>query len=129
MRQVDINKVSFEIIDNIARICHEANRALQISINDEVISKSWDETPSNIKSSAYSGIYFVLENENCSPEELHNKWMNDKIIHGWSYGNKKDEIKKTHPCINIYGKLPMTQKLKDNLFRTMVLTLKMLMVI
>ena len=48
-----------------------------------------------------------------TPEEIHEKWMDKKLEDGWIYGEIKDEVEKTHPCIVPYEELPMSEKIKD----------------
>lgn len=36
----------------------------------------------------------------------HARWNWQKILQGWAYGTKKDETKKTHPCILPWNQLP-----------------------
>ena len=106
-------------IDDVAKCCHEINRTYSLSIGDHT-HKSWEETPEDIKASARNGVLFYLENPHASPEKQHEVWKQFKINQGWIYGEIKDSVKKTHPCIIEYNKLPLNQKIKDYLFQTIV---------
>jgi hypothetical protein len=104
-----------------ARVCHEANRALQIALGEENVSASWEETSLETRDSAFQGVVKALKGE--SPEELHQSWVDFKVAAGWVYGPVKDEAAKTHPCIVAYDKLPESQQLKDTLFKYIVVAL------
>lgn len=110
------------ILDNvdIARVAHEANRALQGILGEEQ-NPPWDECDSDLKASGVDGV--VAAREGKSPEELHDNWCEFKIAQGWTYGDVKDPEAKTHPCLTDYEALPLEQRLKDHLFRAVVLTL------
>lgn len=104
-------------VDQIAQICHEANRQVQISIG-EVSSPYWKDAPDWQKDSAREGVLHALRGE--SAEELHLSWVWAKIRDGWTYGPVKDEEKKTHPCLVPYHELPRDQQIKDHVFRGIV---------
>lgn len=104
----------------IARVVHEANRALQIEQNDPAIpvSPSWDEAGSEMQASAIMGVRGVIEGN--TPRESHESWLKFKQENGWTYGPVKDEETKQHPCFVAYDDLPESQKLKDDLFVAIV---------
>lgn len=105
---------------SIARVVHEANRALQIEQADPAIpvSRSWDNTDVETKNSAIEGVLGVLGGN--TPEQSHEGWCNFKIDHGWSWGPTKDETLKEHPLLVPYADLPESQKVKDDLFVAIV---------
>lgn len=103
--------------EQIARICHEANRAYQIEL-DEVPSPPWRDAPNWQRVSAVEGVTAALEGR--TPEESHQGWMRHKINDGWTYGEVKDGTAKTHPCLVEYDELPEEQKVKDHLFLSIV---------
>lgn len=103
---------------DIAQICHEANRALQIALGEDNVSAHWDEVSPHLRESVYQGVVKALAGE--TPEQLHRSWCQFKVDHGWVYGPVKDEAVKTHPCIVAYDKLPESQRLKDYLFHSIV---------
>lgn len=102
----------------IAKICHEVNRAYCLSIGDKS-QVSWENAPLWQKESAINGVKFDLENHR-TPEENHKNWLKEKKKDGWVYGEIKDAEKKTHPCMVPYNKLPNEQKTKDYLFKAVV---------
>lgn len=108
-------------IEDIAKICHEANKAFCESVNDYSQSH-WDFAPDWQKQSAINGVEYNLANPNCSPSDTHENWLKVKLADGWKYGDVKDVERKLHPCIMPYDKLPEHQKFKDHLFKNIVKT-------
>lgn len=98
-------------IIQIAIVCHEANRAWCVA-NDDYSQPSWD--------SAINGVEHALAHPDATPEDSHNNWMAGKIADGWVYGEEKDPVAKTHPCIVPYSELPEFQGKKDALFLAIV---------
>lgn len=106
-------------IEQIARICHEANRALCITEGD-FSQKPWEEAEDWQREAAISGVEFAIQNPNAPASAQHDSWMKDKLADGWKYGEAKDAEAKTHPCIVPYDELPEVQKAKDHLFKGIV---------
>lgn len=105
--------------DQIARICHEVNRAYCKATGDNS-QPSWDEAPDWQKQSAINGVKFHQENPDSQPSASHENWMKEKEEGGWKYGPVKDADKKEHPCFLPYEQLPEAQKVKDYLFIAVV---------
>lgn len=108
-------------VEDISRICHESNRALQVAQEDPAISPSWDEAPDWQRESAIEGVRQALKG--ATPEQLHQSWCEFKAADGWVYGEVKDGGAKTHPCLVDYADLPPDQRLKDSLFQAIVYSL------
>lgn len=106
-------------IEDIARICHEANESLCVTQND-LSQSSWDDAPDWQRQSAINGVKFHINNPDASPAASHNSWLREKLDNGWVYGEVKDIEAKTHPCIQDYEDLPKEQQAKDHLFRAIV---------
>lgn len=106
-------------IERTAMLCHEANRAYCASIGDDS-QKPWDEAPEWQKESAKKGVALHMQNPDATAAASHESWMAEKIADGWVYGEKKDEAKKTHPCIVPFEELPVDQQVKDHIFRSVV---------
>jgi len=103
----------------IAKICHEANRAYCEEIGD-TSQNSWPNATAWQQVSATEGVKFFLAFTNASPEQLHENWVRDKEKSGWKYGPKKNARLKTHPCILPYDKLSDDDRRKDKLFQAIV---------
>jgi len=108
---------------NIAKICHEANKAWCEANNDHS-QKSWDDAEDWQRESAIKGVDFKLSNPEAGDDAQHNAWMQDKIDQGWTYGEIKNLEAKTHPCIVPFNELPKFQQKKDALFAAIVNALK-----
>lgn len=106
-------------VEDIARVCHEANESLCVTQGD-FSQSSWDEAPDWQKESAINGVKFHLDNPFATPENSHENWLKEKEADGWTYGEVKDPEKKEHPCMVSYGYLPLEQQAKDYLFRGIV---------
>lgn len=104
---------------DIAKVCHEANKAYCESIGDHS-QPSWDNAPAWQKESAEDGVLFHLNNPGVKPSNSHDNWLKEKAENGWKYGPVKNPEKKEHPCFVPYNQLPDEQKRKDALFIAIV---------
>jgi len=102
-------------IEDVAKICHEANKALCETQGDNS-QKSWDDAEQWQRDSAIKGVQFKIDNPDASPEEQHESWCKAKLDDGWVYGPAKDAELKHHPCLVNYAELPADQQAKDHLF-------------
>ncbi len=107
------------IIENIAKTCHEANRALCAAFGD-LSQVDWNSAPTWQRTSAINGVMFCIEHPEAPPSANHDSWMAEKIAAGWVHGMVKDADAKTHPCIVPYDELPPDQKAKDYVFKAIV---------
>lgn len=57
-------------------------------------------------------------------ENTHEVWAKGRIEEGWSYGEKRDDSKKTTPCLVPYDELPESEKEYDR--RTAIESLKLI---
>ncbi len=46
-------------------------------------------------------------------ENIHEVWAKSRMDEGWTYGEKRDDDKKTHPCLIPYDMLPESEKEYD----------------
>lgn len=115
-------KKSVEVmtIEQVAMICHEANRAYCASIGD-YSQDTWENSPPWQRESTINGVKFNLK---CypiiQPEKSHNNWLAEKIATGWIYGPVKDPEKKEHPYMVDYKDLSASQRIKDHIFCSIV---------
>jgi len=107
------------LIIDVARVAHEANRALCLGLGD-TSQKPWDDAPTWQRDSAISGVVFHLNNPDATASSSHDNWLEEKARMGWIYGRIKDEALKQHPCIVPFDHLPAEQQAKDVLFRGVV---------
>ncbi len=108
---------------DIARVCHEANRAICDTFGDHS-QKSWAEAEQGQRDSAIRGVAFAVDTPDATPEEQHSAWVRDKLGAGWTHGLEKNAEAKTHPCLVPYDELPPEQRVKDAVFRAVVLALR-----
>ena len=108
--------------EQIARVCHEANRAYCLAL-DDTSQVSWDEAPQWQRDSAINGVQFKLNNPGASASASHESWLKEKLADGWKYGPTKDITKKEHPCCVDFLELPIEQRRKNYLFVNIVTSL------
>lgn len=106
--------------EDIARICHEANRGYCATLGDDS-QPIWKEAPGWQRSSAIHGVEAILADPSHTPEQSHEGWLAEKAADGWVYGPEKKPELKQHPCFLPYADLPDAQKRKDHIFRAIVL--------
>lgn len=108
--------------NDIAIVCHEANRAYCRTIGD-YSQPAWDDAPEWQRNSAVKGVEFCRANPSAPPSANHDSWLAVKEAEGWKYGPVKDPEKKEHPCFVPYDQLPDEQKRKDAIFKNIVAAL------
>ena len=55
-------------------------------------------------------------------KNVHEMWAKERISQGWSYGERRDDALKHHPCLIAYEELPEEEKDYDR--NTAIQTLK-----
>ena len=58
-------------------------------------------------------------------KNVHEVWAAGRIADGWTYGENRDDEKKTHPCLVPYEELPEYEKEYDR--NTAISTLKFIL--
>lgn len=58
-------------------------------------------------------------------KNVHEIWAKERMAQGWSYGEKRDDALKHHPCLVAYEDLPEEEKVYDR--NTSVETLKLIL--
>lgn len=108
--------------EQIARVCHEANTAYCYVVGDAALPH-WHDLTEDYRQSAIRGVEFTLANAS-TPQLQHDAWMIERISQGWKYGPVLDREAKIHPNLIPYDQLPVAQKVKDQLFMSIVYALK-----
>jgi hypothetical protein len=103
-------------VESIAELCHQVNKAYCESIGD-FSQPDFDDAPQWQRESALNGVTAHISGQGMTPEQSHESWMKEKVDNGWVYGEVKDPIAKTHPCIVPYNELSLEQRTKDYLFK------------
>ena len=114
-------------VEQIASVCHEANKGLSMALGD-FYHHTWKAAADWQKQSAIHGVEFHLANPDADDSASHTSWAAEKVLDGWVWGDVKDAAKKTHPCLVPFEELPPEQQAKDTLFRAVVHVLKPLLV-
>lgn len=106
--------------EQIAEICHAANRGLQSAAPSPGIpvAAEWADLDERMQSSILSGVHGVQDGK--TPEESHDAWCDFKRADGWVYGSEKNADLKTHPCLVPYDELEESDRIKDSLFAAIV---------
>lgn len=107
------------LVADVARVCHEVNRAYCLSLGD-FSQASWNDAPEWQRTSAINGVRFHLDNPDSPPSASHESWLKEKIDSGWTYGPVKNPDTKEHPCCVPYDQLPVEQRAKDFIFSSIV---------
>lgn len=105
--------------EQIARVCHEVNRAYCQALGDNS-QPPWEDAADWMKTSAMNGVNLHIANPNAGPEASHESWMAEKETTGWKLGPVKDAELKEHPCMVPFNELPKDQQAKDFIFRAVV---------
>ena len=106
-------------VSGIARICHEANRAICEAAGD-ASQKPWEDAEDWQRTSATKGVQFAIANPDAPASAQHEAWMADKLADDWTYGLVKNATTKRHPCLVPYDELLFEQRVKDHVFRAIV---------
>lgn len=67
----------------------------------------------------------LLELTEALAKNVHEVWAEGRIASGWTYGETRDDAKKTTPCLVPYDKLPESEKDYDR--NTAMETLKFIL--
>jgi len=103
----------------IAQVCHEANRAMQLVNGDPFPSLPWEEEDEETREFATAAVGFAMRGG--TPEEQFREWSRAKADGGWTHGPVKDPDAKTHPSlVPDYAALPACERAKDAVFAAVV---------
>ena len=69
--------------------------------------------PNPIDTSSIELSEDILELVEKLAENTHDIWAKQRMSQGWSYGEKRDDAKKTTPCLVPYAELPDSEKEYD----------------
>jgi hypothetical protein len=106
--------------EDIARVIHAANRELQIVQGDPRPSPPWDDAPDYQVRESTASVAEALADPGRTPEQNHQGWHDRLTADGWTYGEVKDPVAKTHPDLLPFGQLPEHEQQKDRLFIAIV---------
>jgi len=102
-------------IDQITKICHQANAALCESLGD-FSQAQYEQSPEQQKGSARQGVQFLIDNPKATAKDSHSAWVDYKLDLDWTFGKVKDDVTKVHPCLIEFDQLEPMLQLKDKIF-------------
>lgn len=115
--------VSRSTILLIAGVAHAANRALALAAKEFPSPPAWPDAGPEAQAHMVRGVEFAIANPAATAEDQHNAWLADMKAKGWTLGDVKDAIAKTHPAMVPYDELPLLQRAKGDVFRAIVLAM------
>lgn len=102
-----------------AKVAHQVNRVLS-AFNGDAPKSDWSALTEEEKHCLYVGINAIIANPALTSRDSHELWMNTQIKMGWTYGPVIDRVNKQHPCLVPFDSLEPQDKLKDDVFLTIV---------
>src|SRR5262245_9536616 len=72
-------------------------------------------TPTPLDTSAVELPPVLLQLTERLAKNNHDLWARARFTEGWSYGPKRDDTAKTHPCLIPYEKLPESEREYDRI--------------
>ena len=115
-REVDMTDIVYEA----ASVAYETVRKWGEVIKDPQGKVAWNLLPESEKDGYAKAVGYRIENPETTEVDMHNKWSADKFEAGWTYGEKLDFVKKTHPNLVPFEDLPVDQQMKDKLFLNVI---------
>lgn len=112
-----------EIIDAIARVVHETNKAM-CEAYDDYTQPSWGDAPDWMKRSSREVVELYLKRPTAGADANHEAWVKAKQAAGWQWGQRKDADAKTHPDMVPFYRLAPEQKVKAHAIRQVVLSMR-----
>lgn len=107
-------------LDLLAATAHELNRKYRLSIGESA-DPHWEDVSPEMRRSTLIGVQGALSGNTLAQQ--HESWMQERLSNGWVYGPVTDKPNRVHACLVPYEQLPAEQRLKDLLFRNVVLAL------
>jgi len=111
-------------VEEIAKVCHEANRALTACVGDVPVQSPWELVSEDMRKSCIRGVEFALANPNAPASAQHEAWVADRLANGWTLGPERSDLLKTHPMLIPYEQMPEHVQKKDALFKAIVNALR-----
>ena len=115
------------IKEKVAKIIYEATRLEAEWSKRSIVPEKWENRDEKFKKQFVDIIDKYLSQDKLpTPEEAHNSWIEAYKKMGWKYGKKRDTVKKIHPDLLPFKKLPKDERDKDAIFLIIVWIIKKL---
>lgn len=96
---------------------YEGARMQAAAVDALVIPEPWTNREQAFKDQFYPVIEMMCgPDRKQSPEELHDDWVESYENMGWTYGEIRDTVSKTHPDILPFNQLEQREQDKDGVF-------------
>ena len=90
-------------VEEIARITHEAHRALQVWLEDVCPSQPWDTLDPDHQETVINRVRLIQRG--FPYDYVHQIWVDKMSSQGWTHGDAKDPYGKRHPCMLPFSEL------------------------
>lgn len=107
----------------LARIVHGAHVQYNVILGDNAPDPPWDALGGRHQKQIADRVRSIREGK--GPAQIHQEWIDEMARWGWKYGEVKDPIARTHPCMRPYDELSPDQQAKDRLAIRIVFTFVM----
>lgn len=104
------------LLDRIARIGHEVNRAYCQELGEEA-HPQWTAILGSERALVRKAAEGVLNGTFATLEDQHEAWRQARVDAGWTWGNAKDVEHKISPALVPWADLPASQRAKSAIFR------------
>jgi hypothetical protein len=96
---------------------YEAAILQAIAVNAPIVPEPWEQRDEAFRTQFLDVIEMMCgPNRKTSPEELHDDWVKAYEAMGWTYGEVRDPVAKTHPDMVAYDDLEPRERDKDAVF-------------
>jgi RyR domain len=96
---------------------YEVARMQAAAVNAPIVPEPWNEREEVFRTQFLDVIEMMTGPDRKSdPEELHNDWWDKYIEMGWTYGEVRDPVAKTHPDMVPFADLGWEERNKDAVF-------------
>jgi len=106
----------------VGRIVHEGQRAFCCATGDPY-HVEWDNVSGTRYNNTMLDVLWMSNNPYLTAKELHVLWMDYRTSLGWSYGEKRSDALKQHPCLLPWNDLDSIERCKISLLRSTLFAL------
>jgi hypothetical protein len=102
-------------LEGVARVCWEANRALQVRDGEIFPDEPWDAAPEWRRNAVMSIVDGIFRGNIKDAEQAHNHWWTWMATRQWECGDMKDPELRVHPSLRPWKDLTPRQQLAQRL--------------